>query len=208
MIPQVTQVVDASGSPRRRLLLARDAQALDRALDRPALALLASLVVGPAAPAAPERTIRRDRRLHPRPGASQPQGRLDRQQPPRDRPRHQQHLVRRPDLRQRCDASSRGSSRASRSSSRRARRPSRSSTRPSAVWSDGKPVTCEDWKATWRVFVNPQFNVVSRDGLRGHQVGHLQRQVRDDRLQQAVSRPGSRWCRAASTPRTSSAART
>jgi peptide/nickel transport system substrate-binding protein len=35
----------------------------------------------------------------------------------------------------------------------------------SAVWSDGKPVTCEDWKATWRVFVNPQFNVVSRVGF-------------------------------------------
>jgi peptide/nickel transport system substrate-binding protein len=35
----------------------------------------------------------------------------------------------------------------------------------SAVWSDGKPVTCEDWKATWRVFVNPQFNVVSRAGF-------------------------------------------
>ncbi|HEU0246372.1 MAG TPA: ABC transporter substrate-binding protein, partial [Gaiellaceae bacterium] len=34
----------------------------------------------------------------------------------------------------------------------------------SAVWSDGKPVTCEDWKATWRVYVNPQFNVVSREG--------------------------------------------
>jgi peptide/nickel transport system substrate-binding protein len=34
----------------------------------------------------------------------------------------------------------------------------------SAVWSDGKPVTCEDLKATWRVFVNPQFNVVSREG--------------------------------------------
>ena len=34
----------------------------------------------------------------------------------------------------------------------------------SAVWSDGKPVTCDDWRATWRVFVNPQFNVVSREG--------------------------------------------
>ena len=34
-----------------------------------------------------------------------------------------------------------------------------------AVWSDGKPVTCEDWKATWRVYVNPQFNVVSRAGF-------------------------------------------
>jgi peptide/nickel transport system substrate-binding protein len=36
--------------------------------------------------------------------------------------------------------------------------------KPTAVWSDGKPVTCEDWKATWRVFINPQFNVASRDG--------------------------------------------
>jgi peptide/nickel transport system substrate-binding protein len=34
----------------------------------------------------------------------------------------------------------------------------------SAVWSDGKPVTCDDLRATWRVFVNPQFNVVSREG--------------------------------------------
>jgi peptide/nickel transport system substrate-binding protein len=34
----------------------------------------------------------------------------------------------------------------------------------SAVWSDGKPVTCADLQATWRVFVNPQFNVVSREG--------------------------------------------
>ncbi len=33
-----------------------------------------------------------------------------------------------------------------------------------AVWSDGRPVTCEDWKATWRVYVNPQFNVVTRVG--------------------------------------------
>jgi peptide/nickel transport system substrate-binding protein len=34
----------------------------------------------------------------------------------------------------------------------------------SAVWSDGRPVTCEDLKATWRVFVNPNWNVVSRAG--------------------------------------------
>jgi peptide/nickel transport system substrate-binding protein len=34
----------------------------------------------------------------------------------------------------------------------------------SAVWSDGKPVTCEDLRATWRVFVNPQNNVVTRVG--------------------------------------------
>jgi peptide/nickel transport system substrate-binding protein len=36
--------------------------------------------------------------------------------------------------------------------------------RDTAVWSDGRPVTCDDLQATWRVFVNPQFNVVSREG--------------------------------------------
>jgi peptide/nickel transport system substrate-binding protein len=35
----------------------------------------------------------------------------------------------------------------------------------SALWSDGRPVTCEDWKATWRVFVNPNYNVASRAGF-------------------------------------------
>lgn len=34
----------------------------------------------------------------------------------------------------------------------------------SAVWSDGKPVVAEDLWATWRVFVNPNFNVISRTG--------------------------------------------
>jgi peptide/nickel transport system substrate-binding protein len=33
-----------------------------------------------------------------------------------------------------------------------------------AVWSDGKPITCADWKATWQVFVNPANNVISRVG--------------------------------------------
>jgi peptide/nickel transport system substrate-binding protein len=33
-----------------------------------------------------------------------------------------------------------------------------------AVWSDGKPVTCADFRATWQVFINPAFNVVSREG--------------------------------------------
>lgn len=37
--------------------------------------------------------------------------------------------------------------------------------KPSAVWSDGRPVICEDWKATWRVFVNPLNNVASRAGF-------------------------------------------
>ena len=33
-----------------------------------------------------------------------------------------------------------------------------------AVWSDGKPVTCADYKATVAVYVNPQNNVISRTG--------------------------------------------
>jgi peptide/nickel transport system substrate-binding protein len=33
-----------------------------------------------------------------------------------------------------------------------------------ATWSDGKPVTGADFRATWRVFVNPANNVISRTG--------------------------------------------
>jgi peptide/nickel transport system substrate-binding protein len=33
-----------------------------------------------------------------------------------------------------------------------------------AVWSDGKPVTGADFRATWRVFVNPANHVISRTG--------------------------------------------
>ena len=36
--------------------------------------------------------------------------------------------------------------------------------KPTAVWSDGKKVTCADMKATWGVFINPANNVVSRTG--------------------------------------------
>ena len=36
--------------------------------------------------------------------------------------------------------------------------------KPNAVWSDGRQVTCADLVATWKVFVNPNFNVVSREG--------------------------------------------
>jgi peptide/nickel transport system substrate-binding protein len=36
--------------------------------------------------------------------------------------------------------------------------------KPSAVWSDGRPVTCADFRARWQVFINPKFNVVSREG--------------------------------------------
>ena len=33
-----------------------------------------------------------------------------------------------------------------------------------AKWSDGKPVTAKDLKATWKVFINPANNVISRTG--------------------------------------------
>ena len=36
--------------------------------------------------------------------------------------------------------------------------------KPNAIWSDGKQVTCADFVATWKVFTNPNFNVVSREG--------------------------------------------
>jgi peptide/nickel transport system substrate-binding protein len=35
---------------------------------------------------------------------------------------------------------------------------------PNAVWSDGRPVTCADWKASFAMYVNPAANVVSRTG--------------------------------------------
>jgi glutathione transport system substrate-binding protein len=36
--------------------------------------------------------------------------------------------------------------------------------RKDAVWSDGKPVTGNDLRATWQVFINPKNNVISRTG--------------------------------------------
>jgi ABC-type transport system substrate-binding protein len=36
--------------------------------------------------------------------------------------------------------------------------------KPTAIWSDGKQVTCADFRATWQVFINPNNNVVSREG--------------------------------------------
>jgi peptide/nickel transport system substrate-binding protein len=35
---------------------------------------------------------------------------------------------------------------------------------PKANWSDGKPVTMKDLRATWKVFINPANNVISRTG--------------------------------------------
>jgi len=37
--------------------------------------------------------------------------------------------------------------------------------KPTARWSDGRPVTGADFRATWQVFVNPQNNVISRTGF-------------------------------------------
>ncbi len=35
---------------------------------------------------------------------------------------------------------------------------------PKAVWSDGKPVTCADWRSTWQIWINPANNPASRTG--------------------------------------------
>jgi peptide/nickel transport system substrate-binding protein len=36
--------------------------------------------------------------------------------------------------------------------------------KPNAVWSDGKQVTCADFRATWQAFINPQNNIDDRTG--------------------------------------------
>ncbi len=35
---------------------------------------------------------------------------------------------------------------------------------PKANWSDGTPVTCADWRATWQIWINPANNPASRSG--------------------------------------------
>jgi peptide/nickel transport system substrate-binding protein len=37
--------------------------------------------------------------------------------------------------------------------------------KPDAEWSDGREVTAADFRATWQVFINPNFNVISRTGF-------------------------------------------
>ena len=34
----------------------------------------------------------------------------------------------------------------------------------SAVWSDGKPITAQDFIATWRTLMNPNWDITSREG--------------------------------------------
>jgi peptide/nickel transport system substrate-binding protein len=36
---------------------------------------------------------------------------------------------------------------------------------PKAMWSDGKPVTCADWRSTWQIWINPANNPASRTGF-------------------------------------------
>ena len=35
---------------------------------------------------------------------------------------------------------------------------------PKANWSDGTPVTCADWRASWQMWIDPKNNVASRTG--------------------------------------------
>ena len=70
-----------------------------------ALAILATLVVGPAT-AGSERASAGNRGHRPRPGAADAQERLGGQQPHGDRARHEQHLFRRRDLRRKRQADS------------------------------------------------------------------------------------------------------
>jgi peptide/nickel transport system substrate-binding protein len=35
---------------------------------------------------------------------------------------------------------------------------------PKANWSDGTPVTCADWRSTWQIWINPANNPASRSG--------------------------------------------
>ena len=44
---------------------------------------------------------------------------------------------------------------------------------PKANWSDGKPVTCADWRSTWQIWINPGEQRRKPRRVRGHQVGHL-----------------------------------
>ena len=76
---------------------------------------------------------------------------------------------------------------------------------PKAVWSDGKPVTCADWRATWQVYINPANNVISRTGYEDIKSVTVQGQDRHGRLQEGVRRLGvaherRRLCRRTSSP--------
>ena len=139
-----------------------------------ALAIVGSLVVGPAATAEPGAHVRRNGRVHSRPGAAQPPGLwLDNNLLATGLVLNniwyggQIH-----DNNANCVQPRLFDGQAEARQEEPADRSQLHSTRTQAVWSDGKPVTCEDWKATWQVFDQPAVNVVSRAGYGGHQVRH------------------------------------
>ena len=107
--------------------------------------------------------VGRNGRVHPRPGAAQPAGSVGRQQPVRDGSRAQQHLLWLPDphdtaafVPRLCTAKP--------TVVKRSPLTIRFTYKADAEWSDGKEVTAADFRATWKVFTNPAFNVVSRTG--------------------------------------------
>ena len=156
MILHVTKAVDASGSSRRR---PRGTALLSIAL----LAAVGSLVVGPAATAIPDRTSAGTVIF------------IHEQEPPSLRGGWIDNNLLATGLvtnniwygGQIYDDSATLRPRLFEAQPKLVKRSPQTVTfkyRASAVWSDGKPVVCEDWKATWRVFINAQFNVVSREG--------------------------------------------
>ena len=79
-----------------------------------------------------------------------------------------------------------------------------------ANWSDGKPVTGADFMALYRTIMNPNWDITSREGLRGHRQDPGEGQVRHGHLQaqaglRGVGRPAREPRRC---PRTRSPART
>ena len=124
--------------------------------------------------------------------------------------RHGEHLVRLPVLERHGSsfrsASLRGGSRESSGGNPLT---VRFQYKPGAVWSDGKPVTGADYRATWQVYIDPQNNVYQPDGLGGHPLRHgRERQDGHDRVQEAARKLGVDRLVPLRSRRTSSPART
>ena len=150
-----------------------------------AVAIIASLVVGPAATAGPEQGVGGDGRVHSRPGAAQPSPGLGRQHAVCDEPRPQQHLPGRPDPRQQREvghAALHGTPKLLKKSPLT----TEFTFSPKAKWSDGKPVTGADWKCDVADLDQPGEQPGVAAPVRGHQVRQLQGQDRHGRLQEGV----------------------
>ena len=129
-----------------------------------ALAIIASLVVGPAATAGPERASAGTVVDHSRPGAGNPQ------QLPRGRERVHRRAGHEHDPRGRRDLRQQGRPQAV-SSHGRSEAPQQGAVEGHrdvqarrAVWSDGKPITGADFLATYKTIMNPDWDIVSREG--------------------------------------------